>query len=113
MKFLFALLMLLSLTACNPEADLTYDQVHIDVTLEPDALYTAMNERDVIGIREPANMYSTAVMPLLYQTETKGYLMPTIPEEMLRRIPIRGMDAWHMRLVNLSHLEGNTDQNLL
>jgi len=196
MKFLLALIMLLTLASCTAEADLTYDQEHIDVTLEPEALYTAMNERDVIGIRDPAGIYPTAVMPLLYQTETKGYLMPTIPEEillssrdtnvlreavdeyqvsgellnfieiyatpdctgepesvveltgmenriiyqwlsvdeetghftcigieknykdgyfyefsetgeMLRRIPIRGMDIWHQRLVNLSHLEGN------
>ena len=188
--------MLFLFTSCTAEADLTYDQEHIDVTLEPDALYTAMNERDVIGIREPAGIFSTAVMPLLYQTETKGYLMPRYPEEillssrdtnvlretvheyqangdslnfieiyatpdctgepesvveltgmenrilyqwlsvdeetghftcigieknykdgyfyefsetgeMLRRIPIRGMDAWHMRLVNLNHLDGN------
>lgn len=196
MKLLFTLLMLFLFTSCTAEADLTYDQEHIDVTLEPEALYTAMTERDVIGIREPAGIYPTAVMPLLYQTETKGYLMPRYPEEillssrdpnalreavheyqasgdslncieiyatpdctgepesvveltgmenrilyqwlsvdeetghftcigieknvkdgyfyefsetgeMLRRIPIRGMDIWHQRLVNLSHLDGN------
>lgn len=196
MKLLFTLLMLFLFTSCTAEADLTYDQEHIDVTLEPEALYTAMTERDVIGVRETARIYLTAVMPLLYQTETKGYLMPRYPEEillssrdtnvlreavheyqasgdslncieiyatpdctgepesvvvltgmenrilyqwlsvdeetghftcigieknvkdgyfyefsetgeMLRRIPIRGMDIWHQRLVNLSHLDGN------
>ncbi|MBQ2724974.1 MAG: hypothetical protein IJF78_04630, partial [Clostridia bacterium] len=198
MKFLLALLMLLTLASCTDteSEDFVFDQEHIDVTLEPEALYCAMNERDVIGIRDPAGIFPTDVMPLLYQTETKGYLMPTIPEEillssrdtnilrepiheyrisgellnfieiyatpdctgepesvveltgmenriiyqwlsvdeetghftcigieknykdgyfyefsetgeMLRRIPIRGMDIWHQRLVNLSHLEGN------
>ncbi len=180
---------LLTLSSCTAEADLTYDQEHIDVTLEPEALYTAMNERDVIGIRETGWNHSS-LTPLLYQTETKGYLMPRYPEEvilqgddaidaylesgqalnkieiyatpecsgepesvieltgmenrivyqwisvveetghftcigieknykdgyfyefsetgeLLRRIPISGMDIWHQRLVNISRLIGN------
>ena len=85
MKFLLALLMLLTLASCTDteSEDFVFDQEHIDVTLEPEALYCAMNERDVIGIRDPAGIFPTDVMPLLYQTETKGYLMPTIPEEIL------------------------------
>jgi len=60
MKFLLALLMLLTFASCTAEEVPVYDQEHIDVTLEPEALYTAMNERGVVGIHETGNaVYSS------------------------------------------------------
>ena len=83
MKLLLALFLLLSLTACTAEADLTYDQEHIDVTLEPDALYTAMTERDVIGVRKTGGKYSSFLAPIMYQSEKKGYLLHNVPEDII------------------------------
>ncbi|MBQ2724201.1 MAG: extracellular solute-binding protein [Clostridia bacterium] len=83
MKILLALLMLLTFTSCTAEEALTYDQEHIDVTLEPEALYTAMTERDVIWVRETRRIFSSAYSPIMYQTETKGYLLPNFSKEVL------------------------------
>ena len=83
MKFLFALLMLFTFTSCTAEADVTYDQEHIDVTLDPDALYTVMTERGVIGVRDSSRELSTFAAPIMYQSEEKGYLLPNYPEDVI------------------------------
>lgn len=79
----FCFLMILTLSSCTVESNLTYDQEHIDVTLEPEALYTAMTERDVIGIRETGGEYGPFVAPIMYQSAEKGYLLPNAPEEVI------------------------------
>ena len=83
MKFLLALFLLLSLTACNAKADVTYDQEHIDVMLEPNALYTSLTELEVVGVRETGNEFSAFVAPIMYQSEQKGYLLPNVPEDVI------------------------------
>ena len=71
MKKLFALFLLLALCSCTAEENLTYDQEHIDVTLKPNAMYTAMTERDVIGVRVTDKSVSFQAAPVLYQSEEK------------------------------------------
>ena len=90
MKILLALLMLLTFTSCTAEEALTYDQEHIDVTLEPEALYCAMNERDVIGVRETSTKYLSYVAPIMYQSEEKGYLLFNAPRDVI----LKGDDAF-------------------
>ena len=92
MKFLLALLMLLTLASCTDteSEDFVFDQEHIDVTLEPEALYCAMNERDVIGVRETSTKYLSYVAPIMYQSEEKGYLLFNAPRDVI----LKGDDAF-------------------
>ncbi len=83
MKKLLALFLLLALCSCTAEENLTYDQEHIDVTLKPNAMYTAMTERDVIGARVTDKSVSFQAAPVLYQSEEKGYLLPNYPEDIV------------------------------
>jgi len=96
MKFLLSLLMLLTFASCTAEENLTYNQEHIDVTLEPEALYTAMTERDVLGVRVTGWKYYSFVAPIMYQSEEKGYLLFNAPRDVI----LKGDDAFEEYLSN-------------